>query len=92
MSDSNTPRTDALHFKLLQISETPNWIAGKDYVEMKKHSGLLEKQLSHYTKIVEAAWDNYAEHNDLERSTFCMCVLCRTLHPIATRRDPLEPT
>lgn len=46
-----TPLTDALHRHLVKISEGPNWIAGKDYVTMRKHAEELELAL----KSAEAA-------------------------------------
>lgn len=41
-----TPRTDALHKKLVKISEGPDWIAGKDYVDMADFARELERELA----------------------------------------------
>ena len=41
-----TPRTDALHVKLVKLSEGQDWIAGKDYVDMAALARQLERELS----------------------------------------------
>jgi chromosome segregation ATPase len=50
---NDTPMTDAEHTRLVRISEGPDWIAGKDYVDMRKHSETLERENARLREEVE---------------------------------------
>jgi hypothetical protein len=50
-----TPMTDALHANLVKTSEGPNWIAGKDYCDMRGHAEELERDLAAAQEARQAA-------------------------------------
>ena len=57
------PETDRLHKALVTLSEQDNWIAGKDYVDMRKHAGELESErdrLSADNKLLREALEQIA--------------------------------
>ena len=53
-----TPLTDALHRKLVALSESSSWIAGKDYVDMAAHSRQLERDRAELLDALETLLKN----------------------------------
>lgn len=51
---SDTPRTNALHRRLVKLSEGPSWIAGRDYIDMKTHAEKLERENAALREQLEA--------------------------------------
>lgn len=57
---SKTPLTDALHCRLVKASEGKDWIAGKDYCDMRAHAAKLETDRA---ELVELLQKIYAAHS-----------------------------